>query len=88
MFLFLISYIKTFILTRYVFLSFLQDEYYFFFFLAFAIQLLVVVVQGNDDSEFGLTIAAIPIIVVILIASGYWVRRENKIGMAFVLVCI
>lgn len=58
----------------------------FFFFLAFAMQLLVVV-SSSEDPEFWLTVAAIPIIVFILLLSGYWVRRESIAGMIFVLVC-
>lgn len=58
----------------------------FFFFLAFAMQLLVVVVSSSDDPEFWLTVASIPIIVFILLLSGYWVRRESVAGMVFVLV--
>jgi hypothetical protein len=57
----------------------------FFFFLGFAMQLLVVVV-GTADPEFWLTVAAIPIIVFILFLSGYWARRENTVGMIFVIV--
>lgn len=59
----------------------------FFFFLAFVMQLLVVVV-GQTDPEFWLTVAAVPVIVSILLLSGYWVSRENIMGMAFVVVNI
>lgn len=71
-------------LTYQIYISLMKFD--FFFFLAFAIQLLVVVVSSRGDSEFWLTVAAIPIIIFILLLSGYWVRRENKVGMCFVLL--
>jgi hypothetical protein len=57
----------------------------FFFFLAFTVQFLVVVISVTD-AEFGLTIAAIPITIATLILAGYWTRKENRWGMAFVIV--
>ena len=56
----------------------------FYFFLGFAVQLLIVL--QTYDAEFWLTIAAIPIIIFVLLMSGYWVRRENKPGMVLVIV--
>ena len=50
-------------------------------------QLLVVVV-GQTDPEFWLTVAAIPVIVAILLLSGYWVSRENIMGMVFIVVSV
>jgi hypothetical protein len=57
----------------------------FFFFLGFTIQFLVVVVS-RTDSEFGLTIAAVPITIVILLMAAFWTRRENVFGMFFIIV--
>lgn len=57
----------------------------FFFFLGFTIQFLVVVVQ-RTDSEFGLTIAAVPITILILLMAAYWTRRENVYGMVLIIV--
>jgi hypothetical protein len=52
----------------------------FFFFLGFTVQFLVVV-TGLAGAEFGLTIAAIPVTVLILFMAAFWTRRENKFGM-------
>lgn len=57
----------------------------FFFFLGFIIQFVVVVVQTSDP-EFGLTIATIPITIVILLAAAWFTKEENKVGMAVILV--
>lgn len=57
----------------------------FFFFLGFIIQFVVVVVQTSDP-EFGLTIATIPITIVILLAAAWFTKKENKVGMAVILV--
>jgi len=48
-----------------------------FFFLGFAVQFLALVLT-NNDVEKGLTIAALPIILVVLVSSVFAVRRENK----------
>jgi hypothetical protein len=52
----------------------------FFFFLGFTVQFLVVV-TGLAGAEFGLTIAAIPVTVLILFMAAFWTRREDKFGM-------
>lgn len=57
----------------------------FFFFLGFTIQFVVIVVHKND-SEFGLTIGAIPVTIIILLLAAYWTRRESKAGMIAVIV--
>jgi uncharacterized membrane protein YdjX (TVP38/TMEM64 family) len=41
----------------------------------------LVIVTGLAPAESALTIAAIPITVVILIMAAFWTRRENKFGM-------
>lgn len=56
----------------------------FFFFLGFTVQFLVIV-TGQTNSEFVLTIAAIPVTVVILILAAIFIRREFRLGMAFVI---
>jgi hypothetical protein len=48
--------------------------------LGFTVQFLVIV-TGLADAEFGLTIAAIPITILILFMAAFWTRRENKFGM-------
>ncbi|KAI3533488.1 hypothetical protein CABS01_09357, partial [Colletotrichum abscissum] len=57
----------------------------FFFFLGFTVQFLVIV-NARTDAEFGLTIAAIPITIAILLLAAWFTRIENKVGMATVLV--
>ncbi|KAG5979754.1 hypothetical protein E4U55_004800 [Claviceps digitariae] len=52
----------------------------FFFFLGFIIQFVVVVAEKSDP-EFALTIATIPVTIVILLAAAFFTRRENKPGM-------
>ncbi|KAK9777518.1 hypothetical protein SCAR479_05911 [Seiridium cardinale] len=57
----------------------------FFFFIGFTIQFLVVV-GGMAPAEFGLTCAAIPITVAILLCAAWFTRREWKWGMVFIIV--
>jgi hypothetical protein len=56
-----------------------------FFFLGFIIQ-FAVISTGPEDAEFILTITAIPTIIVTLMASTWFMRRESKVGMLVVLV--
>ena len=56
----------------------------FFFFLGFTVQ-FVVIVKGRGP-EFALTIAAIPVTIVILLASTWFVRKESLIGSIIILV--
>lgn len=48
-------------------------------------QFLVIVTQTNQV-EFYLTIAAIPITILILLMAGYWTRRESVWGMIFIIL--
>ncbi|KAI0374822.1 hypothetical protein BV20DRAFT_961008 [Pilatotrama ljubarskyi] len=57
----------------------------FFAFIGVTMQLLIVVLQRNT-AEFGLTIAAIPIVMVLLIGAGLAVQREIKWLMSISLV--
>jgi hypothetical protein len=57
----------------------------FFFFLGFIIQ-LVVIVTDTSDPEFALTIATVPITIVILVAAAIFTRREIKAGMIVVII--
>ncbi|KAI8626629.1 hypothetical protein F5Y19DRAFT_216681 [Xylariaceae sp. FL1651] len=52
----------------------------FFFFVGFTIQFLVVV-GGKSSVEVGLTAAAIPVTIAILLCAGWSTRREWKWGM-------
>ncbi|KAF8959070.1 hypothetical protein BDZ97DRAFT_1667689 [Flammula alnicola] len=57
----------------------------FFFFSGVTMQLLIVVLQRNS-AEFGITIAAIPIVLILLILCGLAVQREIKSVMTISLV--
>lgn len=57
----------------------------FFFFLGFTVQ-FVVIVTGKTDVEFGLTLAAIPVTILILFFAAVFTRRENTLGMCAVIV--
>lgn len=46
----------------------------------------LVIVTGQTDSEFALTIVAIPVTIVILLLAALFVRREIKFGMAGVIL--
>ncbi|KAI1378768.1 hypothetical protein F4677DRAFT_378606 [Hypoxylon crocopeplum] len=57
----------------------------FFFFVGFTIQFLVVV-GGKTNTEFGLTAAAIPVTIAILLCAAWFTRREWKFGMIIVMI--
>lgn len=57
----------------------------FFFFLGFTVQFLVIV-TGKTDTEFALTIAAIPVTIAILLLAALFTRREIKVGMAGIIL--
>lgn len=59
----------------------------FFFFLGFTVQ-FVVIVTDTGNPEFALTIAAIPVTILILVMAAFWTRRENTIGMVVVIVSL
>lgn len=57
----------------------------FFFFLGFTVQFLVIVTQIKDV-EFGLTLAAIPITIGILLFAAFFTQRENRAGMMLIIL--
>ncbi|KAL9596697.1 MAG: hypothetical protein Q9179_004535 [Wetmoreana sp. 5 TL-2023] len=70
-------------LTFQIYIALLKFD--FFLFLGFTIQFIVVVVD-HDNSEFYLTIAAIPVTIIILIMAGVFTRKENTPGMLAIVV--
>lgn len=57
----------------------------FFFFLGFTVQFVVIVTE-TKTIEFALTLAAIPVTILILIMAAFWTRRESTVGMIIVIV--
>ena len=57
----------------------------FFFFLGFTVQFVVIVID-TGSLEFALTLAAIPVTIIILLAAAFFTRRENLIGTISVIV--
>ncbi|KAL8644105.1 MAG: hypothetical protein Q9210_007423, partial [Variospora velana] len=72
-------------LTFQIYIALLKFD--FFFFLGFTIQFVVVVVD-TTNVEFYLTIAAIPVNIIILILAGLFTRRENRLGMLSIIVSL
>ena len=72
-------------LTFQIYIALLKFD--FFLFIGFTIQFVVIVVN-RSDIEFKLTIAAIPVTILILIMAGVFTRRESRLGMASVIVSL
>lgn len=58
----------------------------FFFFLGFTVQ-FIVIVTGLANAEKWVTVAAIPVTIIILFLAAFATRRENAFGMVATLVC-
>ena len=71
-------------LTFQVYIALLKFD--FFFFLGFTIQFVVIVTQRK--MEFALTIAAIPVTIIILLAAAFFCRKEWLLGTLAVLVSV
>jgi len=70
-----------------IFLSLLRFDFYFC--VGFSVQLLYFVLQGNDNVEYFLTIAAVPLGILILIGGHFAARYENKwLMFSFMLGCV
>ena len=73
-----------------MYITLLKFDY--FFFLGFTVQFVVIVVRSGLNShftlvEFALTVAVIPITIIILVCAAWTTRRENKTGMYCIIVC-
>lgn len=56
----------------------------FFFFLGFTVQFLVIV-QDTTDVEFWLTVAAIPVTIILLFFAAFFIRRESYVGQTAII---
>jgi hypothetical protein len=71
-------------LTFQVYIALLKFD--FFFFLGFTVQFVVIVYRTN--LEFALTVAAIPVTIIILFAAAWFTRKEWLIGEIVVIVSL
>lgn len=46
----------------------------------------VVIVTERADIEFALTLAAVPVTILILVCAAIFVRRESTVGMIVIIV--
>ncbi|OAL73030.1 hypothetical protein A7D00_2803 [Trichophyton violaceum] len=70
-------------LTYQIYIALLKFD--FFFFLGFTVQ-FVVIVTDTKTVEFALTLAAIPVTILILVMAAFWTRRESTVGMVIVIL--
>ncbi|KAI9931647.1 hypothetical protein ASPWEDRAFT_736585 [Aspergillus wentii DTO 134E9] len=70
-------------LTYQIYIALLKFD--FFFFLGFTVQ-FIVIITNKHDIEFALTLAAIPVTIIILVCAAIFVRRETSFGMIVIIL--